>query len=372
MNFRSTWVCLFGVVASGCAHFSSSAATEALVLEEVAASDKQLTGVAVSASSGRVFINFPRWVDVPSPSVAEVWPDGRLVPFPDAKWNEWDGQPDSAAEHFVCVQAVFVDAKDQLWILDPASPAFGGVVPGGAKLLQVDLPSGKVVRVYPFDAVAAPTKSYLNDVRVDLPRGRAYLTDSGLGGIVVLDLATGAATRRLETSPAVQAESISVMVSGQPWVGDGGKSPMIPSDGIALDAEGKFLYFHSLTGRTLYRVPAVSLSDLAVTEPALGALVENVATTSAADGLLEDSRGNIFLTDLEHDAVRVRRPDGKLSTVVEDPKLSWPDSLAIDSGGRLYVTASQIHRMPAFNKGVDKRERPFRVFRTKTAAIPAP
>ncbi|MBS1152446.1 MAG: major royal jelly-related protein [Myxococcaceae bacterium] len=356
----------------GCAHAPAPAPGEtAVALEEVAAVETQLTGVAVSQASGRVFINFPRWVDVPHPSVAEVWADKRVLPFPNEEWNAWDGTPQTAGDHFVCVQAVFVDGKDQLWIVDPASPGFAGVVPGGAKLLQVDLASGKVVRVYPLDATAAPQQSYLNDVRIDLPRRRAYLTDSGLGGILVLDLASGTARRRLEGTTAVKAEpGLTVTVEGKPWVGEDGKSPAIGSDGLALDAEGKYLYFHALTGQTLYRVPAASLADDSLTDEALAAKVEKAGASAPADGLAEDARGNLFLTDLTHGAVRMRRPDGTVTTVVQDPKLSWPDSLAFDSNGRLYITASQIHRMPAFNGGVDQRVRPFRLWRTTRALLP--
>ena len=71
-----------------------------------------------------------------------------------------------------------------------------------------------------------------------------------------------------------------------------------------------------------------------------------------------------------HDAVRMRRPDGTQTTVVTDPRLSWPDSLAFDATGRLYITASQIHRMPAFNGKVDKRLPPFRLFRTVAPVVP--
>lgn len=355
-----------------CATPSSTATgPSAPQLEELVAHDTQLTGVAVSNASGRVFINFPRWVDAPKPSVAEVWADKRVLPFPNEEWNAWDGTPQTAGDHFVCVQAVFVDAKDQLWIVDPASPGFAGVVPGGAKVVQVDLATGKVVRVYKLDAAAAPAKSYLNDIRIDAARKRAYLTDSGLGALVVIDLDSGVARRRLEATAAVKADaSLAVTVQGQRWLGEDGKTPQIHSDGIALDAEAKFLYFHALTGKTLYRVPAASLADDALADDALAALVESVGASGPADGLGEDALGNIFITDLEHDAVRMRRPDGTVSVVLQDARLSWPDSVAFDATGRLYVTASQVQKLPAFNAGVDKRDRPFRLFRTVGPIVP--
>ena len=127
----------------------------------------QVTGIAVS-HQGRVFVTFPRWDNDPLYSVAELLPDGSLRPYPDNGWNRWGtDELRHPTTHFVCVQSVTVDTNDDLWILDPASPGFRGVVPGGAKLLRVNLSTDRVERVIPFDSEAAPRTSYLNDVRID-------------------------------------------------------------------------------------------------------------------------------------------------------------------------------------------------------------
>ncbi|HEY6839489.1 MAG TPA: hypothetical protein VI389_12150, partial [Geobacteraceae bacterium] len=99
---------------------------------EVAGFADQVTGVDVSRD-GRVFVNFPRWTAPPRYSVAELLSDGTLKPFPDAAWNRWNASSDNPAAHFICVQSVYADDADNLWILDPASPGFAGVVTGGAK-----------------------------------------------------------------------------------------------------------------------------------------------------------------------------------------------------------------------------------------------
>ncbi len=141
--------------------------------EVVARTPKQPTGVAIS-KAGRIFINFPRWVDVPSPSVGEVADNGSLIPFPNEEMNTWDGNSgQSAQNHFVCVHTVYVDRDDNLWILDPASPSHHGVVPGGAKLVKVNLTTNTVDRIYWFDSEIAPEGSYLNKVRFG-PRPRLH------------------------------------------------------------------------------------------------------------------------------------------------------------------------------------------------------
>src|SRR5258707_60430 len=90
----------------------------------VAKTSKQLAGITLS-KSGRLFINFPRWVDEPTPSVSEVAKDGSLIPYPNEAMNQWDLQPGESAENpLVCVQSVVADDADLLWILAPASPMF--------------------------------------------------------------------------------------------------------------------------------------------------------------------------------------------------------------------------------------------------------
>ena len=147
--------------------------------------DDQLTGVAVS-QSGRVFVNFPYWSERHHLSVAEVV-NGQPVAFPNAEWNQ-SGAPD---KHFVCVQSVYVDESDSLWILDPAAPMMKEIVKGGPKLVKVDLVKNEIVQTIPFSEQIAPKKSYLNDVRIDLKTQTAFITDSGLGAIIIVDLRPG-------------------------------------------------------------------------------------------------------------------------------------------------------------------------------------
>ena len=46
-----------------------------------------------------------------------------------------------------------------------------------------------------------------------------------------------------------------------------------------------------------------------------------------------------------------------------DDQSYWPDSLSITEDNELYVTSSQIGRMPRFSNGVDRRTLPCRFFR---------
>ena len=337
--------------------------------EVAATTPKQLAGVTIS-KTGRIFVNSPRWVDEPTPSVAEISADGSLVPYPNEAINAWDQTPgESARDHFVSVQSVVVDEEDALWILDPASPGppssyFRAVVSGGAKLLRVDLATNEVTRVYHFDDESAPVKSYFNDVR--FARGHAFISDSGLGAIVVVDLDTGKVRRLLEDHASPKAEpGVEPVIGGQPWKLPNGRSPEVHVDGIAFDPQREHVYYKPLVGRTLYRIPIAALLDESLPSEAVGERVERVAETEPTDGLEFDAEGNLYLTSLEWNAIKVLRPDGRIELVARSTDFQWPDTIAMSRDGDLLLSCAQFHLLPDFNGGEDKRTPPYKVFRLK-------
>jgi hypothetical protein len=306
-------------------------------LVEVAQSDRQWTGVAVSRS-GRVFVNFPRWSPNVPVSVGELMKDGSVVPYPNESLNGWKAGEESGGK-FVCVQSVYVDGEDHLWILDPANPMFSGVVPGGAKLLQVDLSENAVVRADVFDTTIAPTGSYLNDVRVDTRKKTMYITDSGLGAIIVVDVDSGRARRLLKDHPSTKAEKITITIDGRPV------PVVVHSDGIALDAAGGWLYYQALTGRTMYRVPTAALCDRSLSAEELAERVERFAESGVSDGLWYGN-GGVYVSSLEDGAIKHVGADGRVTTVVKDSRIVWPDSFAMGPDSSLWFTTSQIHLGP--------------------------
>ena len=322
-------------------------------LEVLAESDRQWTGVAVTPE-GRVFANYPRWSPEVPVSVVEVEADGTLAAYPDEAWNNWSPEADPAST-FVCVQSVVADDKGFLWVLDPANPWFQGVVPGGAKLVQIDPASDEVIQTIVFSPEVAPAGSYLNDVRIDHRHRAAYLTDSGAGALVVVDLESGESRRLLDDHPSTSAEDVVLTIGGSEWLLPNSAAPQVHSDGIAYDAANDAVYYQALTGKTLYRIPGAALRDPALDDTALVAVVEIVARSGSSDGLLWDRADGIFISAIEEDAVKRWSPRG-VETVVTDPRIAWPDSFAIGPDGSLYVTTSQIHRGP--NPG-----EPYRILR---------
>jgi sugar lactone lactonase YvrE len=276
--------------------------------------------------------------------------NGEPKPFPNDEWNK----PGPAASHFVCVQSVVVDDQDNLWVLDPAAPKMQEIVKGGPKLVKIDLRANQVAQTIPFGEDIAPAKSYLNDVRIDTRSETAFITDSGKGAIIVVNLKDGNARRLLDGHASTQPEKgFKLVVDGRELIDQQKNAPpQIASDGIALDAKNGYLYYHALTAHTLYRIKTTFLTDEQLSEKDLESKVENVGQTPAPDGMLEAPDGSIYLTDLEHNAVVHWNPETKsVEQVIADKRLMWPDTLSWGPNNELYVTTSQIENMPRFNNG---------------------
>ena len=245
---------------------SALAATDAaakVALKQVASFQHQATGIAVTPD-GRIFVSFPRWTEDSPISVGEL-KNGQVTPYPDSETNSWRNalkDKIEAKDHFVCVQTIEADHSGHLWVLDPAAPAMGALVPGGAKLVKIDLASNKAVQTIFFDDKVAPQGSYINDIRFSPDDKTAYLTDSGAkGALVVVDLTSGKARRVLDGDPSTQADpSVTVTWNGKPLRRPDGRGVDFTADGIALSPDGKTLYWQAIKGKTLYSLPTDALN----------------------------------------------------------------------------------------------------------------
>lgn len=348
--------------------YPATAATLANI-EAVQAFDGAMpTGVTVSAK-GRIFVNFPRWGDDVPFTVGEVR-DGKVVAFPSQQINTYD--PARPAQTLSSVQSVVVDAFDRLWILDPAAPKFQTRIAGAAKLVAVDLNSNQVVKTIVIPPSVALDTTYLNDVRFDLRVGKAgvaYITDSsvsGPGGIIVVDLDSGKSWRKLTGHASTSVDPTFVpVVEGQRFT-----SLSVASDGIALSADGKTLYYSPLSSRHLYSVPTSLLIDPAANDKAVASAVRDLGEKGASDGLEADDKGRLYASDYEHNAIHQRLPDGQWKTLAADPRMLWPDTLSVGPDGYLYFTANQLHRQAGFHDGKDLRTKPYMLYRVRIDAGP--
>ena len=296
-------------------------------------SNYQWTGVAISKEN-RIFVNFPRWTPETPTSVGEIIND-KVVPFPNSLWNSWE-QGDTSKNRFICVQSVFIDKVNRLWVLDTGYELLDNQTKG-AVIYVFDLKTNRLDKKYPISTNIITNKAYLNDLRIDLKEQVAYISDSDVGGIVILDLKTETAKRVLKNHPSTLAEVSQINIEGKI------RENPVHSDGIALSPDRKYLYYAALTGKNVYKIPTNILLNNKLDDAAMGAAVEMVATTGANDGILFDKKGNLYLSSLEANAVKIINKRGEVVTVVQDDRIKWPDSFAMDNKGVVYFTTSKIH-----------------------------
>lgn len=331
-------------------------------------------GIAVS-DSGRIFVSFPRYDPGVPYTVAEVR-DGDAEPYPDRKVNNRDEE--RASRHFLSAESVHVGPDGDLWVVDSGRPDFESTVENGAKLVRIDLETDEIERRYILPPDVARSNTLLADVRIDGRRDIAYLTDaspSGFNGLVVVDLDSGEAWRKLDLHPSTRADPEFIgMVEGERLMFDPDGRPSSPlsigANGLALHASGERLFYRALADRELYSVRTDVLVEPSTSPEIVQDSLRRYGDQGfASDGLAADDRGRIYLTNYEDNAILRRRPDGRMETLVHDPRLLWPEALAVTDGW-LYIATSQTHREGVFNDGEDRVEPPLVLYRTPIDAGP--
>lgn len=320
----------------------------------------QLSGVAIS-NSGRLFTSYPLWSTTYLYGLAEVT-SGKTA-YPDQTTNSFV-LGDSGMSKFVNVNGLYIDAANNLWVVDAASPYEMGVYENSQKLIEISLATNTVVRTYPLVG-ATDDASYLNKVVVDGNDNFAYISNSSEGGIVVVNLQTGAAHQVLEGSSSVIADQTYILEINGAQVNKNGSPFYQNSTGLAITADNSYLYYKPLTDHNLYRIPTSDLQDTTLDPNVLSARVENLGTYNTSDGMVLDASGNLYMGDIEQQAIVKLDPNLKLTTVVKDSRLIWPDSYAISSDGYLYISCSQMNLEPDFNGGTSKRTTPYTIYRIK-------
>jgi len=145
--------------------------------------------------------------------------------------------------------------------------------------------------------------------------------------------------------------------------------PRVGVNPIALDHEGRWLYFGPMSGTRLYRVRTADLRNEGLTPPELAARVEPYAERPICDGISMDSEGNIYVSEVCASAVGVIDAQRRYRRLYEDPeRLSWPDAFSFGPDGYLYVVSNQLQRSAALNAGRDESRPPYYVLRFKPLA----
>ena len=225
--------------------------------------------------------------------------------------------------------------EDKLYVLDTRSPLFGAVL-DAPRIFVFNLNDNTLAKTYILDEGSYYSNSYINDLRVDKNNNKIYCTDSGRAGLIIIDINSGKTTRVLDNHISTKAEQAFLTFGDKKW------ENTIHSDGIALDSKNGILYYHALTGYSLYSVP----TNIIATENQkdIEAAVKLVAKTAAPDGMIIDDQGTLYFADLENNKIMSRTIDGNIKTLVEGEKVKWADTFSIYNG-YLYYTNSRINEV---------------------------
>ena len=317
---------------------------------------------AVTSPDGRLFVNFPHAGGGVGVKIAEVTDGHTVVPYPDPAWNGYapdKAEPDDAARKFVGTNSLRFGPDGKLWVVDTGCTAPGGKpVPGGAKLVAIDVTTNAVVRTVPLDAVLKPD-SFVDDVRFH--GGLAYLSDAGHPAIIVLDLTSGRGRRVLEDDPSTTARR-PMRAVGHALTKFDGTPAKLHADQLEVSPDGRTFYFQPCPG-PMVQVETRYLDDASLPAAELAAHVRPFADTPTSGGTCIDAAGVIYLNDADRSRIVRLTPDGQMTTLVQDDRLHWGDAVWIADGGDLIVPAAQMDRSATFNRGVEAVQLPVRVYR---------
>ncbi|HEX3395821.1 MAG TPA: L-dopachrome tautomerase-related protein [Steroidobacteraceae bacterium] len=318
------------------------------------------SGIAVS-SHGRIFVSFPQANGQRSAATLCEVVDGYAIPFP------FSG--------FTSIQGVRCSENDRIYALDIGATGASRCDPDRAALWVLDAHSGRAVQRHGFRSDVMFPSSYLIDLALGGAHGEvAYLLDSGPeapNALIVLDLVSGNARRVLNDHLSMRASASlgrrGVVANGRPLQVRDARDHKQPvhfgAIGVALSSDNGTLFWSKPD--MLYSVPTALLLDAGVSDSDLDAAINTWPIRHfSSDGLARDKDGHILLTDVTHNGVQRLSPlEGHYELLAADPRISWPDGIAVGPDGAIYVTSSQFHRSAPFNGGTDARRPPFGLFR---------
>ena len=329
----------------GLAFFSANALSAQTIQKLASVKGTQITGVTVS-DKGEVFVNAPTWRSGVEFAVAKISDSGHFEAYPNKELNSCVASVRVSDDCFLAVQSV-VAHNDKLYILDTRNPQFKGVK-DAPRIFVVNLEMNKVENILTLSSDAYHSDSYINDLRIDEKTNRIYMTDSGHAGLVIYNLDDNSSYRILDNHKFTRAETSTLDIAGTPFTNT------VHSDGIALDSQHDIVYFHALSGYTLY---AISTRDIQpVSNDNIARKVRKIATTGAPDGMIYQD-GILYLADLEKQLVQYLTPDFTLHTLVDGDAVNWADTFSLHDNS-LYYTNSKIQ-----DAGSDVSQMEFEVYK---------
>lgn len=307
--------------------------------------------VAVS-KTGRVFatINLLGKSDI---QLVEIKSPTQYVSYPDATFQK-NGKPASDSTLDAPLGITF-DKNGKLWVIDMGQNL------GKTRIWNFDIDKNVLIQKIELDAAIAPKGSFIQDIAVDETNGWAYLADFANPGIIAINLKTKNA-RRFGGHSSLQAEDIDMVIDGK-VINFGGKPARVAINPITLSADRQTLYYGAMNGTSWFSLPAQLFRDGA-TDEVIAKAIKRAGPKPISDGAATDAKGNHYFTDLTKHAISALTEKNKLTTLIADSRLLWPDNVAV-ANGYIYVSVNQLTTTSAFTGGEDTGVPPYYIFRFK-------
>lgn len=291
-----------------------------------------------------------------------------LAPFPNAEWNTpRPGSRQGSEDWLEAVLGLGTDMAGRVWLLDMGTRS--NITP---KFVIWDCRADKLARVIPLSPSVLNSHSEPQDFMIDERHGAVYIADeaAGNGGdgsmaaLIVVDIESGRARRRLQGRLGIHSEDRPLVISGRELVRtekNGEHMPMrVGVDGIALDHDGEWLYYGPLTGNSIWRLRTTDLLDEKLDDAALDQRAERYADRPNSGGMWMDATSNLYLTEITGCSIGcIPVADRRYSRILTRDDLYWPDGIMPGPDDAIYVVVSQLPHAPPLNDGANCSEPPF-------------
>jgi len=330
-------------------------------LELVLESDQPLGNVVVGPGE-RVFFTLNPAADPEGGKLFE-WVDGQPVPFPAVE------QQDALLDTPLGLD---FDSDGHLWVIDPARHGWGQ-----ARLLEFDIETGEVLFSFDIPRTAAPRGSFLQDLAISPDGDWVYIADAGTysrrPAIVVVETAVKRAHRMLESHATVLAQDFLIrnQIRSMSWY-RGYVSMKQGVNGIAMSDDGAWLYYAAMNHEAVHRVPPAILHNPNIDIIPISVEIQTVSGKPLSDGIEVDAQGNVYIADIEHQAIHRHNPLLGRETLIKDSRIRWADQLDLGPDGALYITDSALPEVVWQSAGNHRAAAPYRVWKFTPPKTPEP
>lgn len=212
------------------------------------------------------------------------------------------------------------------------------MMPLGPKVMVINITTNSVTRIYPMGNVTK-TESLLDDIRFGTPGSdKAYLTDEGVGALIVMDLVTGHAVRVLEGHRSVNAIFPGSSL-GNLYLNADGVPQWINADDLEVSPDGEYLYYQPASGG-LWRIETTYL-DQALYNSSLATVLESFTQpwsfTPVTGGTAIDADGSTYFSDLDRWSIDKVWSNGTRITYVQDDRLLLVNAMWVSSDQKLWM-----------------------------------